>query len=179
MSNNGKEFSHPNKMKTTISVGLLAVALLATGAIATQVNAYHDSNCQEYAYNVFSEQWSCQDINGIEGVYFVNSNAECNVYDDTSCQIFQKSFTGKENQCINNNGGNMVPLHVLLKYATSNRNWIFADSPRDKQFRSSCEKSPNQTCGRFGGAEYRAAIVKFQPLINEFALGHSFTHCLI
>jgi hypothetical protein len=92
-------------MKTTISAGLVAVAFFTSATIATQVNAYHDSGCKDYAYTVFTEQWSCQDISGIEGIDLVNSNAECNVYGDTSCTLFQHSYSNQGNKCLNFGGG--------------------------------------------------------------------------
>jgi hypothetical protein len=92
-------------MKFTISAAVAAVAFFSSAAIATQVNAYHDDKCGEYAYTVYSDQWSCQDIDGIEGVDFVNSNAECNLYADTNCTIFQFSLSNSRNRCINIGGG--------------------------------------------------------------------------
>ncbi|KAE9372947.1 hypothetical protein N431DRAFT_467169 [Stipitochalara longipes BDJ] len=92
-------------MKFTISAVVAAVAFFASGTTGTQVNAYHDSKCQQYAYTVYSQQWGCQDISGIEGIDLVNSNAECNVYADTGCQEFQFSYKNRQNQCINIGGG--------------------------------------------------------------------------
>jgi hypothetical protein len=73
--------------------------------MATQINAYHDDGCGEYAYTVFSQQFGCQDINGIEGVILVNSNAQCNIYGDNSCTDFQFELVNQENSCFNIGGG--------------------------------------------------------------------------
>jgi hypothetical protein len=93
-------------MKTTISARLAAVAFFASATIATQVNTYHDNQCDDYAYTVFTDNWSCQDIAGTEGVILVDSNAKCNFYGDTNCQIFINQDEFSENECLERFNGN-------------------------------------------------------------------------
>jgi hypothetical protein len=76
-----------------------ALAALALVASATQINVYHDGACQEYAYTVYSNNWECVDINGVESVIKVNSPYQCNVYYRTGCKSF--AFTLDSAQCAN------------------------------------------------------------------------------
>lgn len=78
---------------------ILAFVQLSAFVHATQVNVYHDSGCGQYAYSVFSSGWSCQDINGVESAWDVNSGAQCNFYSDTNCQDYIRSET-TANSCM-------------------------------------------------------------------------------
>ncbi|KAL7972084.1 hypothetical protein HDV63DRAFT_371031 [Trichoderma sp. SZMC 28014] len=78
----------------------LVLAALGFTTSATQVNVYHDLNCAQYAYTVYSSNWQCQDINGVKGIDMVNSNAQCNTYKDTNCQEYIAGASNKPNTCL-------------------------------------------------------------------------------
>jgi hypothetical protein len=73
--------------KATSTILLIVISTLAMvmEATASQINTYHDTNCDNYAYTVYSSDWECQDIAGIECVLLATSSATCNFYYDTSC----------------------------------------------------------------------------------------------
>jgi hypothetical protein len=80
-------------MYISVASGFLATMWLITNVRATQVNIYHDQLCDDYAYTVYSSDWSCQDIDGTESQIKVGSTAQCNVYFDTNCQSYAGQIT--------------------------------------------------------------------------------------
>jgi hypothetical protein len=79
-------------MKFTISASLLSLAMFTTTTIATQVNSYHDDNCGDFAYAVYSANWGCQNVDGVQSLKIASSSAKCNVYSDTNCQNFYSAL---------------------------------------------------------------------------------------
>jgi hypothetical protein len=47
--------------KATSTILLIVISTLAMiiGVTASQINAYHDTNCDNYAYTVYLSDWEC------------------------------------------------------------------------------------------------------------------------
>lgn len=70
--------------------------MLIGGAVASQINAYHDDGCNNYAYSVYTSGFSCQDIAGIECALAATSTTTCNLYGDSSCGAFIEQIEFQE-----------------------------------------------------------------------------------
>jgi hypothetical protein len=85
--------------KATSTILLIVISTLAMtmGATASQINAYHDTNCDNYAYTLYSSDWECQAIAGIECVLLATLSATCNFYYDISCtEYIQQEYLSEE-----------------------------------------------------------------------------------
>jgi hypothetical protein len=73
------------KATSTIFVIMISALTMILGATTSQINGCHDTNCDNYAYAVYSSDWECRDIAGIECVLLATSSATCYFYYDASC----------------------------------------------------------------------------------------------